>query len=64
MILVNEVLQYRVCLECRDVMGDEPEEQWLREHMQPAHAGNRAPTRRRRRRRCAPPVRVAAGPAR
>lgn len=61
MVLVNQVQRYHVCLECRDVMGDDPEEQWLREHMHPGHARSIAPSRRRRKRRCARPARVATG---
>lgn len=33
MVLVNEALGYRVCLECRDVLRDGDEQAWMSLHV-------------------------------
>jgi hypothetical protein len=48
MVLVNEALGYRVCLECLDVLQDGDEQAWMSQHIgDAACARNRRSTWRR-----------------
>jgi hypothetical protein len=48
MVLVNEALGYRVCLECLDVLQDGDEQAWMSQHIgDAACARNRRPAWRR-----------------
>ena len=48
MVLVNESLGYRVCLECHDVFTDGDEDAWLARHI--GHGGCQVSDRAGRRR--------------